>query len=74
VSVTDQGFATPVHGEDGEQSWLDAIPLAGAGREMTDGNRDPEFIGPQFIGPQFIGPQFIVQVLQSPCAYVEGAR
>ena len=33
---TDQGLAAPVHGDIGEQTMLDAIPFAGAGRIVAD--------------------------------------
>jgi hypothetical protein len=38
-------LAAPVLGDEGEQAVLDAVPLAGTGRQMANGDGDPEFIG-----------------------------
>src|SRR4051812_30222364 len=32
--MADQWFATPVHGDEGEQAMLNPVPLAGAGRQV----------------------------------------
>ena len=52
--MADQRLAAPVLGDEGEQAVLDAVPFAGAGRQMADGDRHPEFVGQhlQFALPQ----------------------
>ena len=42
--VADQRLGAPVHGYEGEQLVLDAVPFAGAGWQMVHGDGDPEFI------------------------------
>lgn len=37
--VADQRFAAPVLRDEGEEPMLDAVPFAGTGRVMSDGNR-----------------------------------
>ena len=37
-------FAAPIRGDEGEQPVFYLVPLAGAGREVTDGNRKARFI------------------------------
>ena len=39
--VAGQGLAAPVRRDVGEQPVLDLVPLAGAGREVADGDRQP---------------------------------
>lgn len=43
--VREQGFAAPVLGDEGEHSVLDAVPLAGAGRMVSDGDGQSGLIG-----------------------------
>ena len=52
--VADQRFATPVLSDEGEETVLDLVPLAGAGRQVTDCNSKAEFVGEplQFELPQ----------------------
>jgi len=38
-------LAAPVLGDEAEQAVLDLVPLAGAVREVADGDRHPDFIG-----------------------------
>ena len=45
--VADQRLATPVLGDVREQPMLYLVPLTGAGRNMTDGDLDPKFVGQQ---------------------------
>src|SRR3954462_1037549 len=40
-----QRLAAPVLGDEREQSMLDAVPLAGPGRQVGDGDRQPGFVG-----------------------------
>ena len=35
--VVAQGFAAPIRRDEGEQAMFDLVPLAGAGRKVTDG-------------------------------------
>ena len=50
----DQWLAAPVLRDEREQPVLDLVPLAGAGRQMTDGDGHAEFVGQrlQFALPQ----------------------
>src|SRR5437899_13057291 len=43
--VVPQRFTSPVRGNEGEQAVFDLIPLAGARREMTQGERPHRVIG-----------------------------
>src|SRR5262245_40664659 len=43
--VGNQGFAPPVLGDKREEPMLNLVPLAGAWRQMANGNRQFEFIG-----------------------------
>jgi len=43
--VSEQGFAAPVLGDEGEHSVLDAVPLAGAGRMVSDSDGQSGLIG-----------------------------
>jgi len=43
--VADERSATPVLGDVGEETMLDPVPFAGAGRQMADGDVDIEFGG-----------------------------
>ena len=43
--VTDERLAAPVAGDEGEQAVLDAVPFAGAGRQVANGDRHAEFVG-----------------------------
>src|SRR3954452_10758725 len=43
--VADQRLAAPVLGDEGEQAVLDTIPLAGAGRQVVDGDGDAKLVG-----------------------------
>jgi hypothetical protein len=43
--VIDQRFAAPVLGDEREQLMFDRVPFAGAWQQMTERNRQPEFIG-----------------------------
>src|SRR5664279_2971427 len=45
---TDQGLATPVLRDEGEQSMLDLVPLAGARRKVTDRDAQACLVG-QFL-------------------------
>jgi hypothetical protein len=40
-----QRLAAPVLGNEREQSMLDAVPLAGAGRQVGDSDRQPGLVG-----------------------------
>jgi hypothetical protein len=40
-----QRSASPVLGDVGEHAVLNLVPLAGAWREMTDGDLQPRFVG-----------------------------
>ena len=42
--MTDQRFAPPVLADEREQSVFDLVPLAGARREVADGNLHPGFV------------------------------
>ena len=41
----EQRLAAPVLGDEGEQAVLDAVPFAGAGRVMGDGDGQPGSVG-----------------------------
>src|SRR3990172_1375994 len=43
--VVPQWLTSPVRGNEGEQAMFDLIPLAGARRKMTHGQRPPRFVG-----------------------------
>ena len=43
--MADQRLSAPVAGDEGEEAMLDLVPLAGAWRQVTDGDRDIEFVG-----------------------------
>jgi hypothetical protein len=43
--VADERFAAPVLGDVGKEAVLDAVPFAGAGRQMGDGYRETGFVG-----------------------------
>ena len=43
--MADQRLSAPVAGDEGKQAMLDLVPFAGAGRQVTDGDRDIEFVG-----------------------------
>ncbi len=43
--MADQRLSTPVAGDEGEEAMLDLVPFAGAWRQVTDGDRDIEFVG-----------------------------
>ena len=43
--VADQWLAAPVLSDEGKQPMLYFVPLAGAGRDMTDGDLDAKFVG-----------------------------
>jgi hypothetical protein len=51
--ITDPRIGARVLGVEREQLMFDFVPFAGAWRQMTDGNRQPEFIGE---GLQFAFP------------------
>src|SRR5260370_37628766 len=53
--VTDQGFATPVLADEGEQAMFDLVPFAGARRKMADSDVQSGFIG-QVLQIQFPKP------------------
>jgi hypothetical protein len=55
--VSQQRFAAPVLRDEGEQTVLDAVPLAGAGWQMADRYGDPEFVGQDL---QFTLPQAVI--------------
>ncbi len=40
----DERLATPVLGDEREQAVLDLVPLAGPRRQMTDGDRESDFV------------------------------
>ena len=42
--MVDQRFAAPVLGDKGEQTVLDAVPFAGFGWQMADGDRDTKIV------------------------------
>src|SRR5262245_64439692 len=42
--------ATPILGDETEQSVLDLVPLAGAGRKVTDMQGDVQFVGQNLQG------------------------
>ena len=42
--VADQRFSAPVLRDEGEEPMFDAVPFAGAGRVMSDGNRQPGLV------------------------------
>ena len=42
-----QGFSSPIEGDKGKQAMLDLVPLAGAGRQVGNRNRDMQLIGQQ---------------------------
>ena len=52
--VANQWLAAPVLSDEGKQPMLYFVPLAGAGRDMTDGDLDAKFVGQhlQFTLPQ----------------------
>ena len=43
--MADERFAAPVLRDEREQAVLDLVPLAGAGRQMTDGDGNAELVG-----------------------------
>ena len=43
--VADERFAAPVLGDVGKEAVLDAVPFAGAGRQMGDGYNEAGFVG-----------------------------
>jgi hypothetical protein len=43
--VVDERLAAPVLGDVGNEAVLDAVPFAGAGRQMGDGHRESGFVG-----------------------------
>ena len=43
--VREQRLAAPVLGDEGEQAVLDAVPLAGARRQVRDGDGQPGLVG-----------------------------
>ena len=43
--MADERLAAPVLGDVGEQSVLDAVPLAGAGRQMDDRHGEARLVG-----------------------------
>src|SRR3990172_13278949 len=43
--MTDQGSSSPVLGDMGKHPMLNLVPLASAGREVTNRKAEPEFIG-----------------------------
>ena len=43
--VADERPAAPVLRDEREETMLDAIPFAGAGRQMADGDSDAELVG-----------------------------
>jgi hypothetical protein len=43
--VADERFAAPVLGDIGKEAVLDAVPFAGAGRQMGDGYNEAGFVG-----------------------------
>ena len=43
--VADERFAAPVLADEREEAMLDLVPLAGAGREVADGDRQPALVG-----------------------------
>src|ERR1035437_208387 len=43
--MADERLSPPVAGDEREEAMLDLVPLAGAGRQVTDGDRDIEFVG-----------------------------
>src|SRR3982751_921298 len=43
--MADERFAAPVLGDVGEQSVLDAVPFAGAGRQMDDRHGEAGLVG-----------------------------
>ena len=43
--VADKRFAAPVLGDVGKEAMLDAVPFAGAGRQMGDGDLEAGFVG-----------------------------
>ena len=44
-AIAAQGLAAPVDGDERKQAMLDLVPLAGARRQVTHGNRNAEFVG-----------------------------
>ena len=43
--MTDERFAPPVLADEGEQTVLDLVPLAGSRRQVADGNPQASFVG-----------------------------
>src|SRR5882672_6783545 len=43
--VADQGARLPILADEGEEAVLDLVPLAGAGREVADGDVEPNLVG-----------------------------
>src|SRR5882724_6636583 len=43
--MADEGFAAPVSGDEREEAMLDLVPFAGAGRQVTHGDGNAEFVG-----------------------------
>ena len=44
-AITDERFGAPVLADEREQAVLDLVPLAGAWRQMMDGDGDADFVG-----------------------------
>ncbi len=53
--VVEQRLAAPILGDEGEQAVLDLVPLAGAGGQVANADRQPGFIS-QFLQLQFPKP------------------
>src|SRR6516165_7401123 len=53
-AIADEGLGTPVLADEGEETVLDFVPLAGARRQVADRDVDADFIGQrlQFAFPQ----------------------
>jgi hypothetical protein len=45
--IADQRLASPVLGDEGKQSMLDLVPLAGTGWQMADRDRQAKFVSQQ---------------------------
>jgi hypothetical protein len=52
--IADEGLGTPVLADEGEETVLDFVPLAGAGRQVVDHDIEAEFVGQllKFAFPQ----------------------
>jgi hypothetical protein len=74
--VANQRFATPVLAKVREQTMLDLVPLAGARRQMTYGDRQTGFVGQllEFDFPQHADHEYLLHDRQTYLYYHRGEQ